>query len=67
MNFIILLNYNLLDLCINGSEDDLKNTLITQPAIVVTSMALYKGLEEKLTEEGINIFPSCLSTFSGKF
>ncbi len=59
-----ILNYDLLDLCTNGSEDDLKNTLITQPAIVTTSMALYKGLEEKLNDQGINISPDIFSGHS---
>ena len=48
------LNQNLTDLIFNGDADDLKTTSNTQPAIMVTSMAVFKGLmalsNKKITE-----------------
>lgn len=41
------LNMNLSDLIFNGEEEDLKKTENTQPAILTTSMAILKALEEE--------------------
>ncbi len=40
-----VLNMNLKDICFNGSEEDLKRTENTQPAILATSIAILKALE----------------------
>lgn len=37
---------NLAKLCFEGSEDDLKKTEVTQPAILTTTIAVYRALEE---------------------
>ena len=41
------LNMNLSDLIFNGEEEDLKKTENTQPAILTTSMAILKALENE--------------------
>jgi [acyl-carrier-protein] S-malonyltransferase len=42
-----VLGFSLSDICFNGPEDALKLTENTQPAILVTSIAIYRVLEEK--------------------
>ena len=38
----------LTDICFNGPEEDLKQTINTQPAILATSLALLEALKEKI-------------------
>ncbi|MDR7857719.1 ACP S-malonyltransferase [Tissierella sp.] len=40
-----VLNMNLKEICFNGSEEDLRKTENTQPAILTTSIAILKALE----------------------
>lgn len=42
-----ILGYSLSELCFYGPEDDLKQTIHTQPALFVTSVAAYKAVKEK--------------------
>ena len=42
-----VLGFSLSDICFNGPEEALKLTENTQPAILVTSIAIYRVLEEK--------------------
>jgi [acyl-carrier-protein] S-malonyltransferase len=42
-----VLGFSLSDVCFNGPEEALKLTENTQPAILVTSIAIYRVLEEK--------------------
>jgi [acyl-carrier-protein] S-malonyltransferase len=41
------LGFSISDLCFNGSEEDLKLTANTQPALLTVSVAAYRLLEEK--------------------
>src|ERR1700687_5870367 len=41
------LGFSISDLCFSGSEEDLKQTANTQPAILTCSVAIYRILEEK--------------------
>jgi len=41
------LGFSITDMCCVGSEDDLKQTVNTQPAILTCSVAIYRVLEEK--------------------
>ena len=41
------LNMDLRDLCFNGTEEDLKKTENTQPAILTTSIAMLKAIESE--------------------
>lgn len=41
------LGFSVSELCFNGSEDDLKLTANTQPALLTVSVAAYRVLEEK--------------------
>lgn len=41
------LGFSLKDICWNGPEDKLKETAVTQPAILTTSIAVYRVLLEK--------------------
>lgn len=41
------LGYKISDICFQGPEEKLKQTVYTQPAILTTSYACYKVLEEK--------------------
>lgn len=43
-----VLNKSISDLCFEGPEDSLKQTVNTQPCIVTTSIALLEALKEKL-------------------
>ena len=45
------LNFNLLDIIKNGSEEDLNRTSITQPAILLTSYLEYRFIVDKLNIE----------------
>ncbi|MDO8684713.1 MAG: ACP S-malonyltransferase [Armatimonadota bacterium] len=40
-----ILGFNLAKLCFNGSEEDLRNTEIAQPALLTTSIAALRALE----------------------
>ena len=42
-----VLGYNISDLCFNGSEEDLKKTINSQPCILTVSIAAYEALREK--------------------
>lgn len=50
-----ILNYNLLDLCLNGPQKKLDETRFNQPATVVASLAAL----EKLREERPRVFETC--------
>src|SRR6202048_298812 len=41
------LGFSISNLCFSGSEEDLKQTANTQPAILTCSVAIYRILEEK--------------------
>src|SRR6266403_863724 len=41
------LGFSISELCFSGSEEDLKQTANTQPAILTCSVAIYRVLEEK--------------------
>ncbi len=41
------LGFSITDMCFRGSEDDLKQTVNTQPAILTCSVAIYRILAEK--------------------
>jgi len=40
-----VLGYNLLELCANGSEEALRETRVSQPAIFTTNVAIYRAVE----------------------
>jgi [acyl-carrier-protein] S-malonyltransferase len=42
-----ILNYSLSNICFNGPEEDLKQTINTQPAILAVSIAAYELLNEQ--------------------
>lgn len=42
-----VLNFDIADLCFNGSEDDLKKTVNSQPCILTVSIAALEALREK--------------------
>lgn len=44
-----VLGYSLSDLCFNGPEDELKQTINTQPALYVTSAAAHAALQSQIT------------------
>lgn len=52
-----VLNYNLLDLCLNGPQEKLNKTRFNQPATVVASLAAL----EKLREERPKVFDTCVA------
>lgn len=39
------------DLCFNGTEEDLKQTINSQPCILAVSLAAYEALKEKMAEK----------------
>ena len=41
------LGFSIAQMCFEGSEEDLKQTANTQPAILTCSVAIYRILEEK--------------------
>jgi len=53
-----ILNYNLLDICINGPDERLNKTEFCQPAIFVCSLAAI----EKLRHEDPNAILNCVTT-----
>ncbi|MDG1990655.1 MAG: ACP S-malonyltransferase [Dehalococcoidia bacterium] len=59
-----VLNFNLLKLCTLGTEEELTNTIITQPAIVTTSLVLLNALNEAMSTKGDAILPTILSGHS---
>jgi [acyl-carrier-protein] S-malonyltransferase len=59
-----VVKFDLLKLCTIGSEAELTNTIVTQPAIVTTSLALLNALNEKLSTKGVKILPAILSGHS---
>ena len=46
-----VLNYDIADLCFNGSEEDLKKTVNSQPCILTVSIAALEALREKVNFE----------------
>ncbi|GBG81745.1 hypothetical protein CBR_g33923 [Chara braunii] len=52
-----ILGYNLLDICLEGPEDKLNSTVISQPAIYVASLAAVEAL--RTSDEGQAILNSC--------
>ncbi len=54
-----VLGRNISKICFEGPEEDLKQTINTQPAILVTSIAALEALKEKT-----NIVPDCVAGHS---
>lgn len=54
-----ILGYKISDICFNSTEEDLKQTIKTQPAIVVTEIAIYEALKSCF-----NIIPSAVAGHS---
>ncbi|XP_071785605.1 malonyl-CoA-acyl carrier protein transacylase, mitochondrial-like [Asterias amurensis] len=52
-----ILGYDLLDLCLNGTQEELNRTIHSQPAVVVCSLAAV----EKLKEEQPKLVENCVS------
>ncbi len=46
-----VLGYNISDLCFNGSEEELKKTINSQPCILTVSLAAFEALKEKTNIE----------------
>lgn len=42
-----ILGFNILDIMFNGSEDDLKQTKVTQPAVFIHSIMLARAIEDR--------------------
>lgn len=57
-----VLGFALSRLCFDGPEDDLRQTVNTQPAIMVTSVACYRALQEALGSSSLS--PSYLAGHS---
>ena len=63
-----VLGVHLSRLCFDGSDDDLQETVNTQPAILVTSLAYLAYLRERLQEMGRRLRPSLMAGHSlGQF
>ena len=62
------LNVKISKVCFEGSEDELENTVNTQPAILTTSIAYLAYLRERLGEVGRRLLPSMVAGHSlGQF
>jgi len=63
-----VLGFRLSKLCFEGPEEDLENTVNTQPAILATSMAYLEFLRERLGGLGKRLMPSLVAGHSlGQF
>ncbi len=54
-----VLGYSISDLCFNGSEEELKKTINSQPCILTVSIAAYEALKEKFA-----VIPLCAAGHS---
>jgi len=62
------LGISLSKLCFEGSDEELEDTVNTQPAIVATSLAYLADLRERLSEKGRQLRPSFVAGHSlGQF
>lgn len=52
-----ILGYDLLHLCLEGPKEDLDSTVISQPALFVSSLAAVEKLRS--TEEGVTLIDTC--------
>jgi len=63
-----ILDFPISDLCFEGSEQELEETVNTQPAILTTSMAYLAHLRERIEETGRRLRPSFMAGHSmGQF
>ncbi len=62
------LGFSLSGLCFEGTEEELEDTVNTQPAILTTSIAYLADLRERLAEKGRQLRPSFVAGHSlGQF
>ena len=62
------LGFRISRLCFDGSEEELEDTINTQPAILTTSLAYLAYLRERLQEQGRRLRPSLMAGHSlGQF
>ncbi|MFB0900807.1 MAG: ACP S-malonyltransferase [Dehalococcoidia bacterium] len=59
-----VLKFDLTELCKTGSEKELSNTLVTQPAIIATSIALFNYMQEKIEHSNYDISPKLFAGHS---
>ena len=63
-----VLGFRISELCFEGTEGELEDTVNTQPAILTTSMAYLADLKERLQEKGRQLKPSFVAGHSmGQF
>lgn len=63
-----VLGFRISDLCFKGSEEELQDTVNTQPAVLTTSLAYLAYLRERLQEKGRSLRPSLMAGHSlGQF
>ncbi len=63
-----VLGFRISHLCFEGSEEELKDTVNTQPAVLTTSVAYLAYLRERLQEKGRRLRPSLMAGHSlGQF
>ncbi len=63
-----VLGFHISELCFEGSEEELEDTVNTQPAILATSMAYLTDLKERLQQKGRELNPSLVAGHSlGQF
>lgn len=53
-----VLGFKLSEMCFDGPEDALRLTTNTQPAILATSIAIYRALADMLSKQGISYAPA---------
>ncbi len=59
-----VLGFSLSELCFEGPEEALRLTTNTQPAILATSIAIYRSLTEALEQQGIPFNPEFIAGHS---
>ncbi|MCL5959371.1 MAG: ACP S-malonyltransferase [Chloroflexi bacterium] len=59
-----ILGFNLRDLCFNGPEEELTDTVNAQPAILTTSTACLEALREYCAAQGLQLAPSYVAGHS---
>ncbi len=52
-----VLGMDVAKLCFDSTEDDLATTHNTQPAVLTTSVAIFRAMREKLSEVGVTLSP----------
>jgi len=57
-------NIDIAKMCFEGTADDLAETRFTQPAVLTTSIAFFRAMNEKLEEQNIVIKPKLLGGHS---